>query len=183
VTPEGPRTAAKHSSWPSGASQRGSQPDTSRQPQDDPAIAYRRGSQNVSRLKFRTISPSRYHDMPRRTKGAPNRRSSTNCATANSRPTSHGAQSHTRNDEAKKCATTNASTPRYMRRAHHKADRYARVRRIPSGSRLVTATDVNVWHHRKPPRLARYCEFPVTIGRRASGCTLPCLASRIGCLP
>jgi hypothetical protein len=29
----------------------------------------------------------------------------------------------------------------------------------------------------------RYCEFPVTIGRRASVRTLPCLASRIGCLP
>jgi len=31
--------------------------------------------------------------------------------------------------------------------------------------------------------MARYCEFPVTMGRRASGWILPCLASRMGCLP
>ena len=35
----------------------------------------------------------------------------------------------------------------------------------------------------RPARLARYCEFPVTIGRRVSGCALARLALRIECLP
>jgi hypothetical protein len=36
---------------------------------------------------------------------------------------------------------------------------------------------------RAPHDVGTSVRIPVTIGRRASGCTLPCLASRIGCLP
>ncbi|WP_327001890.1 OsmC family protein [Dactylosporangium sp. NBC_01737] len=57
---------------------------------------------------------------------------------------------------------------------------------VPALPAAVTCWDGAVGRTRRRTRRlltwARYCEFPVTIGGRASGSTLPCLASRIGCL-